>query len=133
MNHIYRVVFNPELGLWQAVAECARGRGKSKTLKRGGVALAAAAVLGAASLPALAVPLVSATGNVTPAPAPAASWALGFSPLFVGKDSTGTLTIEGGGVVANGAGFVGGSAGVEGAVRVTGAGSAWGSARSATR
>ena len=113
MNHIYRVVFNPELGLWQAVAECARGRGKAKTLKRAGVALAVV-VLGAASLPAQAVPVpwVSATGNVTPAPAPAASWALGFSPLFVGKDSTGALTIEGGGGVVNGAGFVGGNAGV---------------------
>ena len=29
MNHVYRVVFNTQLGLWQAVCECARGRGKS--------------------------------------------------------------------------------------------------------
>ena len=28
MNHIYRVVFNVQLGLWQALCECARARQK---------------------------------------------------------------------------------------------------------
>lgn len=45
MNRIYRVVFNPQLGLWQAVCECARGRGKSRSAAR---ALGLVALLGAA-------------------------------------------------------------------------------------
>lgn len=41
MNHIYRVVWNAALGLWQAVAECARGRGKTKSRRLGSATLAA--------------------------------------------------------------------------------------------
>jgi len=33
VNHIYRVVWNSVMGTWQAVAECARGRGKSRSVK----------------------------------------------------------------------------------------------------
>ena len=34
MNRIHRIVFNHSLGLWQVVAETARGRGKTKAVQR---------------------------------------------------------------------------------------------------
>lgn len=40
MNHIYRVVWNEALGVWQAVAEYARARGKTKSTRLRSLALA---------------------------------------------------------------------------------------------
>ena len=48
MNHVYRVIFNTQLGLWQAVCECARGRGKSRSVA---TVLSVATLLGVAVLP----------------------------------------------------------------------------------
>lgn len=31
MNHIYRVIFNPVLGVWQSVSELAKAKGKSSS------------------------------------------------------------------------------------------------------
>lgn len=33
MNHIYRVIFNTALGVWQCVSKIARAKGKSKSSK----------------------------------------------------------------------------------------------------
>lgn len=48
MNHIYRVVWNAAFGSWVAVAETARGRGKSSRRSRLAVATALAAALSTA-------------------------------------------------------------------------------------
>ncbi|RYX89832.1 MAG: filamentous hemagglutinin N-terminal domain-containing protein [Comamonadaceae bacterium] len=44
MNHVYRTVFNRSLGVWQAVAETASGRGKSSSKRAGAVLLAGALI-----------------------------------------------------------------------------------------
>ena len=45
--------------------------------------------------------------------------------LSVGNDGTGTLTVEAGGSVSNGLGYVGSQSGSTGTVTVTGLGSTW--------
>jgi len=57
MNHVYRIVWNNAVHAWVAVAETARGRGKSSKAARP-AAVALAAVLGAGLAHAQAVPSV---------------------------------------------------------------------------
>lgn len=62
MNHTFRIIWNPVLQVWQAVAETARGRGKSKTVTVG-LAVLAALGLGALS-PAQAQSVLPTGGHV---------------------------------------------------------------------
>ncbi|MDO5687560.1 MAG: ESPR domain-containing protein [Neisseria sp.] len=34
MNHVYRIIWNAALGVWQCVAEIARAQGKEKASKQ---------------------------------------------------------------------------------------------------
>lgn len=62
MNHSYRVIWNCVVGAWQAVAETARGRGKSKSVAANLLMLGG---LGLANLsPALAQSVLPTGGNV---------------------------------------------------------------------
>ncbi len=68
MNKIYRVVWNQAFGIWQAVAESAHGRGRTRSTRRSAsrgnrAAIAALALLAAG--PALAVPAVFFDGVVS--------------------------------------------------------------------
>ncbi|MGH6763716.1 MAG: autotransporter-associated beta strand repeat-containing protein [Phyllobacterium sp.] len=93
--------------------------------------LAGCSVL-ALSLAMLATPRVvraqsiSITGDVNPTkPADATgNWTVG-GPLYVGRDSTGELTIDAGGVVTGTFGHIGVEGGSTGTVTVKGAGSTW--------
>ncbi|MBO9649020.1 MAG: hemagglutinin repeat-containing protein [Variovorax sp.] len=58
MNHVYRIVWNNAVHAWVAVAETARGRGKSSKAARP-AAVALAAVLGAGIAHAQAIPSVT--------------------------------------------------------------------------
>ena len=61
VNRLYRLVWNETLKLWVAVAETARGRGKSGTGKR-----RTAALLAMASGLVLAPPVTAGPNNIQP-------------------------------------------------------------------
>lgn len=61
MNHTYRVIWNSVSGVWQAVAEFARGKGKSKSVASA-VLVAALGAMGVSS--ALAQSALPTGGNV---------------------------------------------------------------------
>src|SRR5690606_1097993 len=52
MNHFFRVVWNESLGVWQAVAEHARSRGKTKSKRLRSLALAVGLAFGGGALAA---------------------------------------------------------------------------------
>uniref|UniRef100_UPI000A3E9A86 ESPR domain-containing protein n=1 Tax=Hydrogenophaga palleronii TaxID=65655 RepID=UPI000A3E9A86 len=80
MNRIHRVIFNTQLGIWQAVCECARGRGKggrqSRRTSRQGAAAGSAAHAEDTALAHTRPAVVKILG--TPARAVLASWGLLF-------------------------------------------------------
>ena len=124
MNHVYRVVFNTQLGLWQAVCECARGRGKSRSVA---TVLSVATLLGAAVLPGAWAQSITTTGNVNPAPSAQglATWDLNSQTLIIGQygTSAGTLSVTGGAKVINASDVQIGNTGNLSEVTVTGSGS----------
>lgn len=130
MNRIHRVVFNHALGLFQAVSEHARGRGKRKATVRAGVcALAVAASTCVQAQTTIGDGRHEIVDGLDPAgdvdgtqPSP---WNIG-GHLLVGGSDTGTdgaLTIRNGGAVSNVDGHVGNLS--VGTVMVTGASSSW--------
>ena len=126
MNHVYRVIFNPQLGLWQAVCECARGRGKSRSVT---TVLSVATLLGAAVLPGAWAQSITTTGSLNLAP-PAqgqATWDLNSQKLIIGPygTSAGTLSVSGGAKVINAYNVDIGNTRNLSTVTVTGSGSQW--------
>ncbi|MDP9920741.1 outer membrane autotransporter protein [Variovorax boronicumulans] len=143
MNHVYRIVFNLHLGVWQAVTECARGKGKTRSSREASpvalaavlagrglcasprlVAVIAALVAASGMQPAMAQASVSTTGNVNPGVATSPVWDVG-GELRVGETGTGTLSILDGGKVTNTTAYVGANGGSQGAVTVSGKSSLW--------
>ncbi|OZI29794.1 hypothetical protein CAL29_16845 [Bordetella genomosp. 10] len=131
MNHAYRLVFNCTLGLWQAVAETARGRGKAGRAA-GALTLVLAAASSSPQARADTIYYLNAAG-ATVAPSGGTyigSAALPWTPgaLYIGNGAASDLTIENGGVVNDtGAGETASVVGASstGSVTVTGSGSAW--------
>ena len=121
MNHIYKTVYNPRLGLWQAVAEHARGRSRSGR----SAARMLAGLLALAATQALAADYtIDGGGTVTVTPSTPQSWSTA-DMLRVGQSSSGSLTIEQGGAVSSAGARVGNTAGSTGVITVDGAGSTW--------
>lgn len=88
--------------------------------------------LNGVALPALSVApahaqSVSTSGDVIPnIPGSIPNWDLGSSAtLQIGDTGTGTMTVEEGGTVSNGYGFIGTGAGANGMVVITGSNSVW--------
>lgn len=104
-----------------------RAGNDSPSLKAVMLVAALVALAPAVDLSSATAQSVTGTGDVVPAvpPPPLPSWDLGAGFLLVGNTGTGTLTIEGGGSVTNGIGFVGNALGSVGEVTVTGVGSTW--------
>jgi T5SS/PEP-CTERM-associated repeat protein/autotransporter-associated beta strand protein len=121
MNHIYKTVYNPRLGLWQAVAENARGQGKS----RRSAARMLAGLLALAATQALAADYTIDGGStVTVTASTPQSWSTSDT-LRAGQSSSGSLNIEQGGAVSSAGAYVGNTAGSTGTITVDGAGSTW--------
>lgn len=121
MNHIYKTVYNPRLGLWQAVAEHARGRSRS----RRSAAHMLAGLLALAATQALAADYTIDGGStVTVTASTPQSWSTSDT-LRAGQSSSGSLNIEQGGAVSSAGAYVGNTAGSTGTITVDGAGSTW--------
>ncbi|WP_155499980.1 autotransporter domain-containing protein [Pseudomonas chlororaphis] len=140
MNHVYRIVFNRGLGLWQVVGEHARKQGKQagrSGVRRRGVSLSVSGALPALVLislfaPGLAqtvfaqTPLVEGSGDVAPTlpTGPLAEW--NSVNLIVGDTGTGRLDISSGGKATNtGWAYIGNALGGVGEVSVSGKDSLW--------
>ncbi|HMV63394.1 MAG TPA: filamentous hemagglutinin N-terminal domain-containing protein, partial [Rhodocyclaceae bacterium] len=97
MNHIYRVVWNRALNIWQVVAECARSAGKTRHARVGSVAVLAS--LGA-GLAAAAGPLptggsiaagtgsISQNGNSLTIHQTSNKLAIDWQGFSIGRDNT---------------------------------------------
>ncbi|HCY16337.1 MAG: hypothetical protein A2Z93_08425 [Curvibacter sp. GWA2_64_110] len=88
MNHSYRVIWNCVLGVWQAVAETARGQGKSKSVATSLLVLGGLGLTGLS--PALAQSVLPTGGNVV---AGSGSIAIAGSTMTV-TQSTARLAID---------------------------------------
>ena len=127
MNRIHRIVFNHALGLFQVASEHARGRGRRKTMRIGGVAAllqAAASTLIFAAAPASAQDVsidhgATETVDGTMAGTRPSPWEID-GDLIVGELGAGVLTIENGGQVFNEIGFIGDESNSHGEVKVSG-------------
>ena len=123
MNRTYKTVFNRRLGIWQAVAETAKGTHKSGPSRT----IARALVLGAGlTLTAAAQAQYTIDGGATETvPGSQTSpWNIGGN-LNVGYSGSGTLNITSGGTVSNTAAYLGYNAGSTGTVTVDGSASTW--------
>ncbi|WP_417583820.1 autotransporter domain-containing protein [Nitrincola sp.] len=135
MNQVYNVIWNVSHQVWMAVGELTSARGKSSVSLPDSIRSHGLCVTGAIAALVLAISTgsvwadVETTGDVnhTPTPNPLiGDWDLGGNNLIVGVNATGTLTINDGSAVTNGAGIIGylGSIG-NSSVTVEGAGSRW--------
>jgi outer membrane autotransporter protein len=123
MNRTYKTVFNHRLGIWQAVAETAKGTHKSGRSRTAANAL----VLGVGlTLTAAAQAQYTIDGGATETvPGSQTSpWNIGGN-LNVGYSGSGTLNITSGGTVSNTAAYLGYNAGSTGTVTVDGSASTW--------
>lgn len=102
-------------------------RGSARSPKSTVIIAAIAAMTASLGSIPTAAQSVTGTGDVVPAvpPPPLPSWDLEGGELAIGDTGKGALTIEGGGLVMNGDGFVGRGSASEGEVTITGAGSEW--------
>lgn len=134
MNHVYRLVFNRSLGLWQVVGEHARRQGKrggASTRKRraahASLPKTLIALASLSGLPALALAAsVTGSGDIAPTlPAgPLTDWDV-YDVLHIGQQGVGTLSVRDGGKLFSYTSRIGTERGSEGSVTIAGAGSTW--------
>ncbi|WDH90646.1 autotransporter domain-containing protein [Pseudomonas chlororaphis] len=141
MNHVYRIVFNRGLGLWQVVGEHARKQGKQAGRtggRRRGISRRASGTLPALALISLFIPgvaqtafaqapLVEGSGDIAPTlpTGPLTQWHTD-QQLIVGDTGFGKLDISNGGRVVNTSGAsIGNAASGVGEVSVSGKDSWW--------
>ncbi|BBN54149.1 hypothetical protein TRE132_22740 [Pseudomonas chlororaphis subsp. aurantiaca] len=136
MNHVYRIVFNRGLGLWQVVGEHARKQGKRsgrssprkhRLAVRPSVSAAVMAFASLGTLPTLALAAsVTGSGDVVPAlpGGPLTEWNV-YDVLHIGKQGAGTLTVKDGAKLFSYTSRIGTESGSQGSVTIAGAGSTW--------
>ncbi|WP_185057445.1 autotransporter domain-containing protein [Pseudomonas chlororaphis] len=136
MNHVYRIVFNRGLGLWQVVGEHARKQGKRggrssprkhRPAARTPVSAAVMAFASLGTLPTLALAAsITGSGDIAPAlPAgPVTEWNV-YDVLHIGQQDAGTLTVRDGAKLFSYTSRIGTESGSQGSVTIAGAGSTW--------
>lgn len=136
MNHVYRIVFNRGLGLWQVVGEHARKQGKRggrssprkhRPASRTPVSAAVMAFASLGTLPTLALAAsITGSGDIAPAlPAgPVTEWNV-YDVLHIGQQDAGTLTVRDGAKLFSYTSRIGTESGSQGSVTIAGAGSTW--------
>ncbi|WP_218244947.1 autotransporter domain-containing protein [Pseudomonas sp. 09C 129] len=136
MNHVYRIVFNRGLGLWQVVGEHTRKQGKRggrssprkhRPAVRTPVSAAVMAFASLGTLPTLALAAsITGSGDVAPAlPAgPVTEWNV-YDVLHIGQQGAGTLTVRDGAKLFSFTSRIGTESGSQGSVTIAGAGSTW--------
>lgn len=133
MNHVYHIVFNHSLGLWQVVGEHARRQGKrgSATRKRRSAHVSLPKTLIAlaslSGLPALALAAsITGSGDIVPTlpTGPLTDWYV-YDVLHIGQQGAGTLSVRDGGKLFSYTSRIGTERGSEGSVTIAGAGSTW--------
>lgn len=134
MNHVYRLVFNRSLGLWQVVGEHAHRQGKrggACTRKRraahASLPKTLVALASLSGLPTLALAAsITGSGDVVPTlPAgPLTDWNV-YDVLHIGQHDAGTLLVKDGGKLFSYTSRIGTERGSEGSVTIAGAGSTW--------
>jgi outer membrane autotransporter protein len=136
MNHVFRIVFNRGLGLWQVVGEHTRKQGKRGSRSsprkhllavRTPISAAVMAFASLGTLPTLAqAESITGSGDVAPAlPAgPVTEWNV-YDVLHIGQQGAGTLTVRDGAKLFSYTSRIGTESGSQGSVTIAGAGSTW--------